>query len=72
MAEPVSPRGIEPLDDVIRRHIEGALRETHGRVEGRFGAATPAPDQPAYAARPDAETENQLAVVQRIFRLKSL
>jgi transcriptional regulator with GAF, ATPase, and Fis domain len=38
-AEPASPRGIEPLDDVIRRHIEAALRETHGRVEGRFGAA---------------------------------
>jgi transcriptional regulator with GAF, ATPase, and Fis domain len=38
-AEAASPRGIEPLDDVIRRHIEAALRETHGRVEGRFGAA---------------------------------
>ncbi len=34
-----SSRGIEPLDDVIRRHIEAALRETHGRVEGPFGAA---------------------------------
>jgi transcriptional regulator with GAF, ATPase, and Fis domain len=30
---------IEPLDTVIRRHIEAALRETHGRVEGRYGAA---------------------------------
>jgi transcriptional regulator with GAF, ATPase, and Fis domain len=38
-AEAASPRGIEPLDDVIRRHIEAALRETHGRVEGPFGAA---------------------------------
>ena len=38
-SEPASPRGIEPLDEVIRRHIEAALRETHGRVEGRFGAA---------------------------------
>ena len=37
--EPASPGRIEPLDDVIRRHIEAALRETHGRVEGRFGAA---------------------------------
>jgi transcriptional regulator with GAF, ATPase, and Fis domain len=30
---------IEPLDVVIRRHIEAALQETHGRVEGPFGAA---------------------------------
>ena len=30
---------IEPLDTVIRRHIETALRETHGRVEGPHGAA---------------------------------
>ena len=30
---------IEPLDVVIRRHIEAALRETHGRVEGPHGAA---------------------------------
>jgi hydrogenase-4 transcriptional activator len=36
---PASQRGIAPLDDVIRRHIEAALRETHGRVEGPFGAA---------------------------------
>jgi len=33
------PARIEPLDIVIRRHIEAALAETHGRVEGRFGAA---------------------------------
>jgi transcriptional regulator with GAF, ATPase, and Fis domain len=31
--------GIEPLDVVIRRHVEAALKETHGRVEGRYGAA---------------------------------
>ena len=31
--------GIEPLDTVIRRHIESALRATAGRVEGRHGAA---------------------------------
>ena len=30
---------VEPLDNVIRRHIELALRETHGRIEGRHGAA---------------------------------
>ena len=30
---------IEPLDVVMRRHIEAALRETYGRIEGRHGAA---------------------------------
>ena len=30
---------IEPLDVVMTRHIEAALGETHGRVEGRHGAA---------------------------------
>jgi transcriptional regulator with GAF, ATPase, and Fis domain len=30
---------IEPLDLVIRRHIETALLATHGRVEGPHGAA---------------------------------
>jgi hydrogenase-4 transcriptional activator len=34
-----APASIEPLDVAIRRHIEAALRETHGRVEGRYGAA---------------------------------
>jgi len=34
-----SPVVIEPLDVVMRRHIEAALRETRGRVEGRHGAA---------------------------------
>jgi transcriptional regulator with GAF, ATPase, and Fis domain len=33
------PVAIEPLDVVMRRHIEAALRETHGRVEGPHGAA---------------------------------
>jgi hypothetical protein len=37
--EAVSPVGIEPLDVIVRRHIEAALLETHGRVEGRYGAA---------------------------------
>jgi transcriptional regulator with GAF, ATPase, and Fis domain len=31
--------GIEPLDVVIRRHIEAALEATRGRVEGAHGAA---------------------------------
>ena len=30
---------IEPLDVVMRRHIEAALRDAHGRVEGPHGAA---------------------------------
>jgi transcriptional regulator with GAF, ATPase, and Fis domain len=30
---------IEPLDDVIRGHIEAALHVTHGRIEGPHGAA---------------------------------
>jgi transcriptional regulator with GAF, ATPase, and Fis domain len=38
-AEAVRPAGIEPLDVVVRRHIEAALRATHGRVEGPHGAA---------------------------------
>ncbi len=33
------PVSIEPLDVVMKRHIEMALRETHGRVEGRHGVA---------------------------------
>jgi transcriptional regulator with GAF, ATPase, and Fis domain len=37
-ADDPSPH-IEPLDAAIRRHIEQALRHTHGRVEGRYGAA---------------------------------
>jgi transcriptional regulator with GAF, ATPase, and Fis domain len=45
---PAPPRGIEaaprpdeiePLDDVVRRHIARALAATHGRVDGPFGAA---------------------------------
>ena len=33
------PAAIEPLDVVMRRHIEAALHHTHGRVEGPLGAA---------------------------------
>jgi hydrogenase-4 transcriptional activator len=33
------PAGIEPLEVVVRRHIEAALAQTRGRVEGPFGAA---------------------------------
>jgi transcriptional regulator with GAF, ATPase, and Fis domain len=38
-AEAARPAVIEPLDVVVRHHIEAALRETHGRVEGPHGAA---------------------------------
>jgi transcriptional regulator with GAF, ATPase, and Fis domain len=38
-SETVPQSGIEPLDVVTRRHIESALHETHGRVEGPHGAA---------------------------------
>ncbi len=31
---------IEPLDETIRRHIEAALRQTSGRIEGAHGAAS--------------------------------
>ncbi len=37
--EAAAPTSIEPLDVTIRRHIEAALRHTHGRVEGPYGAA---------------------------------
>ena len=46
---------IEPLDVITRRHIEAALRQTHGRVEGPHGAARLLRDQPAHAARPHAK-----------------
>lgn len=36
---PVSRATVEPLDTVIKRHIELALRHTDGRIEGRRGAA---------------------------------
>jgi transcriptional regulator with GAF, ATPase, and Fis domain len=40
VAQKPQPSGvIDPLDDVIRRHIESALTATHGCVEGRHGAA---------------------------------
>jgi transcriptional regulator with GAF, ATPase, and Fis domain len=39
-ADPARPRaGVEPLDVVVRRAIELALAESHGRVDGPFGAA---------------------------------
>lgn len=37
--ESVSSTHIEPLDVIIRRHIEAALADTRGRVEGPAGAA---------------------------------
>ena len=36
---PAAASAIEPLDVVVRRHIEAALRATHGRVEGPHGVA---------------------------------
>jgi transcriptional regulator with GAF, ATPase, and Fis domain len=39
MIVPSASTAIEPLDVVTRRHIESALRATHGRVEGPLGAA---------------------------------
>ncbi|HEY0991390.1 MAG TPA: helix-turn-helix domain-containing protein, partial [Kofleriaceae bacterium] len=36
---PTGPAVIEPLDDVIRRHIEHALAACKGRIDGPFGAA---------------------------------
>ena len=36
---PARSGDIEPLDDVIRAHIERALVATHGRIDGPFGAA---------------------------------
>src|SRR5690349_17273893 len=37
--ERAATSSVEPLDTVIRNHIERALRATHGRVEGPHGAA---------------------------------
>jgi DNA-binding NtrC family response regulator len=34
-----TPGHVEPLDDVIRRHIEHALVVCKGRIDGPFGAA---------------------------------
>ncbi len=39
MARPTRASHVEPLDDVVRRHIEVALRASRGRVEGAHGAA---------------------------------
>ena len=38
-AEVPPATAIEPLDVITRRHIEAALRQTHGRVDGLHGAA---------------------------------
>jgi DNA-binding NtrC family response regulator len=37
--EPDDSLAVEPLDAVVRRHIELALRATRGRIEGPHGAA---------------------------------
>jgi hydrogenase-4 transcriptional activator len=34
-----APTYIAPLDDIIRQHIESALKTTSGRIEGPHGAA---------------------------------
>lgn len=34
-----TPSGIEPLDVIVKRHIESALQDTRGRIEGPYGAA---------------------------------
>jgi hydrogenase-4 transcriptional activator len=39
VSESAPATSIEPLDVVIRHHIEAALNATHGRVEGPHGAA---------------------------------
>ena len=35
----VNAISFEPLNAAVRRHIEAALGVTHGRIEGRQGAA---------------------------------
>ncbi len=39
VADAAPASAIEPLDVVTRRHIEAALRQTYGRVDGPHGAA---------------------------------
>jgi len=39
VSEGARPPSIEPLDVIMRCHIEAALRQTHARVEGPHGAA---------------------------------
>jgi DNA-binding NtrC family response regulator len=39
IAEADPPGTIAPLNDVMKRHIEHALRHTQGRIEGVHGAA---------------------------------
>ena len=36
---PQSPTEFPPLDNVVRDHIQQVLKHTHGRIEGRSGAA---------------------------------
>jgi transcriptional regulator with GAF, ATPase, and Fis domain len=38
-ADSEAPTTIAPLNEVMKRHIELALRHTHGRIEGVHGAA---------------------------------
>jgi transcriptional regulator with GAF, ATPase, and Fis domain len=39
-AQPAALRGgVDSLDAAMRRHIESVLRRTHGKIEGRGGAA---------------------------------
>ena len=37
--KPGAPGKVEPLDAAMRKHIEAALHQTRGRIEGPFGAA---------------------------------
>jgi hydrogenase-4 transcriptional activator len=37
--DPRPATAIEPLEDVVRRHVEAALTAAQGRIEGRHGAA---------------------------------
>ena len=56
---------IEPLDVVLRRHIEAALRATHGRIEGRKGAAALLQINPAHAAGENAKAGHRLEPLPR-------
>ena len=49
---------IEPLDVVMRRHIEAALRHTHGRVDGPHGAARLLRINP-HTSRADAQARRE-------------
>jgi DNA-binding NtrC family response regulator len=39
-AKPAPPTRFQTLDEAMKLHIESALALTHGRIEGRRGAAT--------------------------------